>query len=144
MPATPNSPVSAPRRPPVAVCREDLPELLAIAFDGLLEDPRAAAALLSEIERAKVIDDGATRPKLVLLGAEVIFRGARDAASRCVKVVSPGEARGTTEAISVLSPIGSGLIGLSEGQAILWEDRRGGYLELEVLQVSFDPREMRP
>lgn len=53
------------RHPPIAMVEDDLSELIAIAFDGLLQDPRSAAALLHEIERADVFDAANAPPGLV-------------------------------------------------------------------------------
>ncbi len=130
-------PPSAPpsRTPPIALPRGDLASLLAIAFDGLLDDPRAAAALLGEVERAEVFEDDQPRAGLVRLGSRVVIHDRGRDLDRRLTLVAPEQADAGDNRISVLSPLGTGLIGLSEGQSILWSDRRGGAMELEVLQV---------
>jgi regulator of nucleoside diphosphate kinase len=48
----------------------------------------------------------------------------------------PGEADISAGRISILTPVGAGLIGLREGQSILWPDREGHERELKIVAVS--------
>jgi regulator of nucleoside diphosphate kinase len=52
-----------------------------------------------------------------------------------VVLVYPSEADISERKISVLTPIGTALIGVHVGQAITWETRTGEVKRLTVLQV---------
>lgn len=51
-------------------------------------------------------------------------------------LVYPGEADIAAGRVSVLTPIGTALIGLAEGQSIVWQTRTGVSKRLTVLKVE--------
>jgi regulator of nucleoside diphosphate kinase len=61
---------------------------------------------------------------------------ADDGRERRVELVFPGEADIGAGKISILTPIGTALIGLSEGQSIAWTARDGSERHLTVLKVE--------
>lgn len=126
----------APSRPPIIVRDRDLPDLLAAAFDALMTTPRAAGALLQEIERAAVVTSKGEWKDVAVPGSRVLYREGLIGPPRWTKLVMPGMDDGTKGTLSVLSPAGSGLLGLSVGQAISWENRVGGLTRLELINVS--------
>jgi regulator of nucleoside diphosphate kinase len=72
---------------------------------------------------------------VVALGSRVEFRDAATGEARTVELVLPGEADIAAGRVSVLSLVGAGLFGLSEGQAIDWPTQDGRLRRLEVLRV---------
>src|SRR5690606_3508521 len=80
--------------------------------------------LLSELDRAKVKPQKAVPDTVVQMGSTVAFRSGDDEERR-VTLVYPAQADIETGRVSVLTPIGTALIGLSEGQSIAWHDRSG-------------------
>lgn len=131
----------APSRPPIIVRGCDLPDLLAAAFDALITTPRAAGALLQEIERAEVVTSRREWANAAVPGSRVLFREGLVGPPRWTKLVMPERADESGRTLSVLSPVGSGLLGLSIGQAISWEDRLGSIIRLEVINVSHPENE---
>jgi regulator of nucleoside diphosphate kinase len=96
--------------------------------------PDVASVLADELERAHVVADG--RPEqTVCMGSEVEFRDDSTGKVQAVTLVYPGEADISQRRISVLTPIGAALIGLSTGDSIAWETRSGELRRLTVLQV---------
>lgn len=69
------------------------------------------------------------------MGSIVEFR-SNDGQERRVTLVYPGEADIAQGKISILTPIGTALIGLAPGQSISWTARDGKQHELNVLSVS--------
>ena len=51
-------------------------------------------------------------------------------------LVYPGEADIAAGRVSVLTPIGTALIGLAEGQSIVWQTRTGVSKRLTVLKME--------
>ena len=68
------------------------------------------------------------------MGATVEFDDA-NGSSHSVKLVYPKDADISAGRISILTPVGAGLIGLREGQSILWPDREGHERELAIVRV---------
>lgn len=123
-----------PAKPPIALRRADQEALLAIAYHGLLSHTRSAGALLYEASRADLLaDDDAVLT--ATLGSRVCFRDNRSAEVQVARLVAP-EQHGFAGCVSVLSPLGAALVGLSTGQTISSPDRHGGELNLTVLHVA--------
>ena len=79
--------------------------------------------LLDEIDRATICRRSDIPSDVVTMGSDVTFVDAKSGAERTVRLVYPGDADISTGRISILTPIGAGLIGLSVGQSINWPDR---------------------
>ena len=69
------------------------------------------------------------------MGSTVTFKPDTGEA-KTVTLVFPGDADISEGKVSILTPIGTALIGLSPGQSILWTTRDGRRHELSVLAVS--------
>lgn len=90
--------------------------------------------LLAELERARVVAQSRVPSKAVRMGSTVSFVTS-DGFNRTFQLVYPDQADVSQGRISVLTPIGAALIGLSEGQTIPWEARDGRNLSLTVVNV---------
>ena len=92
--------------------------------------------LLEEVERARIVEPKDIPPKVVTMGALVGFRDDTTGAERTVSLVYPGEQDIELGRISVLTPVGAALIGLTEGQSITWRTPTGEERSLTVLSVA--------
>lgn len=70
------------------------------------------------------------------MGSTVTFRDDTTAQDRTVMLVYPDEADVAQGRISILTPVGAALIGLSVGQSIEWQTPGGGWRSLTVLRVE--------
>jgi regulator of nucleoside diphosphate kinase len=122
--------------PPIVMIRADAEKLSRIADSSAGAFAQAADVLAREIDRAKVIEDFERLPGLVTMGSRVTFRDDIAGHVRTVRLVYPGEADVSQGTISVLTPIGAALIGLSVGQSIAWDAPGGGSRSLTVLSVD--------
>ena len=61
---------------------------------------------------------------------------------RRATLVYPGEEDLDAGRISVLTPVGAALIGLSEGQSMEWQGATGGRRKVKVRRVHFQPERM--
>ena len=106
--------------------------LVSFAENMAAQNPDAADDLLSELDRARVVNDDKVPHDVVRMGSTVQFQ-TDNGASRTVTLVYPGEADISVGKISVLTPIGTALLGLSTGQSINWTTRGGRQQELHIL-----------
>ena len=97
--------------------------------------PATAEFLAGEIERATVVPDTAPLAGIVGMESEVIFRDDATGLQKQVTLVYPKSADIEAGRISVLTPIGAALIGLSAGQAISFETPSGELRSLTVMEV---------
>jgi regulator of nucleoside diphosphate kinase len=124
--------------PPITLTTGDferLDRLVAAAADRF---PRAADFLGREIARASIVDSTHVLKGLVGMGTTLEYRDDTTGQVRTVTLVYPDEADLAEGKISVLSPVGAALIGLSVGQSIEWQTPAGGWRSLTVLQVGED------
>ena len=94
-----------------------------------------ARKLLAEMERASVVRDADVPRDVVRMQSLVEFE-IDGANRRRVRVVYPGEADIDSGKISILTPIGTALIGLAPGQKIPLQGHDGRAHSLTVLSVA--------
>jgi regulator of nucleoside diphosphate kinase len=128
---------TAPRRakPPLVIGDIDYRNLSALALAAESRMPEVAIPLLDELDRAKVVPQRKVPADAVRMGSTVRYRTA-SGAERVVTLVPPGEADIDAGRISIMTPIGAALIGLSRGQSITWTSRDGREQELTILSVE--------
>jgi len=121
--------------PPLVVGAVDHRNLISLALAMEKATPEVSEALLAELDRARVVPQDKVPPKTVRMGSSVVFR-TNGAGERRVTLVLPGEADIDAGRISVMTPIGAALIGLSTGQSIQWRARDGREQELTIVEVD--------
>jgi regulator of nucleoside diphosphate kinase len=95
-----------------------------------------AEELTAELDRARVVADASMRDDVVRMGSTLSY--ATDTGeTRTVTLVFPAEADISAGRVSILTPIGAALIGLSPGQSIDWEARDGRVHRLTVESVEW-------
>nr|PZN85982.1 MAG: nucleoside diphosphate kinase regulator [Pseudomonadota bacterium] len=127
-----------PEMPEIVVSQVDQQRLTVLAMDALNRAPDVATELIAEMERARVVEE--VPPSVVQMGSIVTYRDDENRERR-VQLVFPGQADIGAGKISILTPIGTALIGLSEGQSIAWTARDGKVRHLTVLKVENPPKE---
>jgi regulator of nucleoside diphosphate kinase len=127
--------IGARIKPRITLTADDHERLSQLARAAATAMPDQAAVLSEELERADVLADG--RPeRTVCMGSEVAFRDDSTGKVETVTLVYPGDADISRRRISVLTPIGTALIGLAVGDSISWETRSGELRLLTVLHVD--------
>ena len=125
--------------PPITLSATDAERLLRLADVARRRFPNPAAVLSREVERADIVSPWQILPGVVAMGSEVDFSDDSTCEVRRVTLVYPHEADVTAGKISVLTPIGAALIGLSVSQSIEWETNLGDRRTLTVLRVTPPP-----
>jgi len=98
--------------------------------------PHTADYLAHEVERARILEWENASADLVTMGSSVEFRDDVTGQVRRVVLVYPDKADVTAGRISVLTPVGAALIGLSKNQSIDWETPARERRSLTVLSVQ--------
>jgi regulator of nucleoside diphosphate kinase len=98
--------------------------------------PEAGYLLVNKLTSAKVLPPARLPDDVITIGSQVLYRDAN--VSRDVRVILSwpelsGLGRGR---VSVLSPIGAALLGLSAGSRVRWKNRAGVERDLTVLEVA--------
>ncbi|MGK9083234.1 nucleoside diphosphate kinase regulator [Brucella intermedia] len=123
------------KKPNIVVSEIDYERLMGLATNVSERLEEIAEELMAELDRAKVVPAKRLPQDVIHMGSIVEFR-SNDGQERRVTLVYPGEADIAQGKISILTPIGTALIGLAPGQSISWTARDGKQHELNVLSVS--------
>lgn len=126
------------QQPAITVTTMDYDRLCEIAEGAIRDAPDVAAFLLAELRRANIALQPPPEPT-VRMQSVIYYRDAANDTVHRVRLVYPNEADSRRGFVSVLTPIGAALIGLSTGQTIEWRDRRGSLRALTVLAIQDDP-----
>ncbi len=120
--------------PEIVLGAADHRQLNTLALAGLTQSPDQSDDLLYELERARVIDDAEVPADIVRMGSTARYR-TDTGQEQAVTLVYPVDADIAQGRISILTPIGTALIGLRVGQSITWRGRDGKRHMLTVLAV---------
>ncbi|XHS02282.1 nucleoside diphosphate kinase regulator [Sphingomonas sp. DBB INV C78] len=123
-------------KPPIRMIDAEADKLATLAMSVETRLPQVAELLLAEIDRAELHAADAMPADVVTMLSTVEFVDEGSGAVRTVSLVWPADADIAAGRISILTPVGAGLIGLSAGQAIRWPDRDGHERRLRITRVT--------
>ena len=112
--------------PPIVIARRDHARLERLADDALRERHPVGRFLMSELRRAVVFDTSKVPEGVACLNEWVTYRvdGSRQSESKIL--VCPDELSNGQMELSVLSPLGAAVLGMSVGQRIKFFSIEGG------------------
>ena len=122
------------KRPPIVIAEGEHDRLVGLALSALDRAP-GAVDLFTELSRAKVL---AKLPEHVVGVGSVATFNFDGSTYRDYELVDPHRADIAVRRISVLTPVGAMLLGLSEGQSIEWvgPDDRPHKVAVEKVRAS--------
>jgi regulator of nucleoside diphosphate kinase len=124
--------------PPIMISSDDVRRLSLLANSSMRRFPRVAHFLAREIDRASVIPGQVALPGVVRMGSRLTYRDETTGRVREVTLVYPHQADIDLQRISVLTPVGAALIGLSVGQSIEFQTPTREKRVLTVVDVSIE------
>ncbi|UTH46726.1 nucleoside diphosphate kinase regulator [Loktanella salsilacus] len=127
---------STSRLPKIHLDRTLVGRLESLAADALLRSPDLGQRLMTEIGRAKLVAPRKLRDDIVTVGSKVTYCDLSTRLVHTVIICYPENVGIEIDAISVVSPVGVALLGLSAGSNISWETDNNEMLSLEVVTVK--------
>lgn len=126
--------------PSLVITTQDAERLRLVVEMSLEGAKRAAAeALDRELARAKLVAPAAVPADVVTMNSLVLYLDEVTQRRREVVITYPRDACVEEGRVSILSPIGTALLGLSVGQGITWPMPTAGHKRLRVLAVPYQP-----
>ncbi len=122
-------------RPPIHLLAAESDMVSRLALQSEHRYPVVAAMLLEEIERAELHDRDTLPDNAVTIGSEVDFVDEKTSQMRKVEIVLPAMANIANGRISILTPMGAALYGLTAGQSITWPDLDGNGRRIRIVRV---------
>ena len=95
--------------------------------------------LSAELDAADVVDPASVPPDVVTMNARVLYEDETTGDRREVVIVFPQDSDASGKRVSVLTPVGTALLGLAVGQSILWPFSDGTSHCLRVLHIARQP-----
>ena len=126
---------SSGARPPITLIDSEAHTLAGLAHASLASSSLAAELLLEEIDRASTKPPADLPTDVVTMLSHVEFIDEASGATHSVQLVYPRDADIEQQRLSVLTPVGAGLIGMRCGTSIDWPDRSGAYRQLRIVRV---------
>lgn len=122
------------RKPNIVIGRNEHHRLDRLASSAADRMPEASDELFAELDRARLVADASVPQDAVRMGSIVEYK-PDTGAERTVQLVFPDRADIADGKISILTPIGTALLGLRPGQSMTWQARDGRRHELTVISV---------
>ena len=97
------------------------------------------AALEGELDRADIVDPEGIPPTVVTMNSRIRFRVTSSNEEFALALVYPKDVDESGGTISVLAPVGSALLGLSQGDEIEWPKPGGGTLKVRIEEILYQP-----
>jgi regulator of nucleoside diphosphate kinase len=115
---------------------ERLDSLLATRSTG---DDASHRALLDELARADIVEPQDMPPGVVTMNSTVRFEIATPHEQFCLTLVYPKDMHHVDGGISILTPVGTALLGLCVGDTIAWPRPDGRLQHVRLLEVPYQP-----
>lgn len=95
--------------------------------------------LEKELDRAKIVDPSEVPPTIVTMNSTVRFSVESSLDEFLLTLVYPKDIDTSGEKISILAPVGSALLGLSQGDQIEWPKPGGGLIKVTIEDITYQP-----
>jgi regulator of nucleoside diphosphate kinase len=126
-------------KPPIHISETDYALIASHAMRLETTAPELARMLLDEIDRAEVYSRNDLPQDVATLGSAVTFVDESTGVQRRVQIVLPADANMERGALSIISQVGAGLVGLRAGQSIEWPYPDGRPRPLRIVDVRQYP-----
>jgi len=97
------------------------------------------AELEAELSRAEIVKPKDIPTTVVTMNSTVRFRVESSTEEFTLTLVYPRDMDSSSDKISILAPVGSALLGLSQGDEIEWPKPGGGTLRVRIVEVLYQP-----
>lgn len=124
-------------KPEIIVTTTDYARL-EMLIDALPYAPETESGLLDELQRAEVVEPHEVPAFVVTMNSTVRFTVGPGSEEFCRTLVYPKDVKDAST-ISVLSPVGSALLGMSVGSCIEWPGPNGERLLVTIIDVVYQP-----
>ncbi len=95
--------------------------------------------LEEELSRAKIVEPKEIPANIVTMNSTVRFLVESTQKEFELTLVYPKNVDSNGKTISILAPVGSALLGLSIGDQIEWPKPGGGFLKVQITEITYQP-----
>tara|TARA_R110001583_G_scaffold39370_1_gene126134 strand:+ start:6829 stop:7158 length:330 start_codon:yes stop_codon:yes gene_type:complete len=95
--------------------------------------------LEEELARANIVEPTEVPPTIVTMNSTVKFTVESSRDEFMMTLVYPKDLDLSGDKISILAPVGSALLGLSQGDEIEWPKPGGGLIKIKIKEIFYQP-----
>ncbi|MBD1572173.1 nucleoside diphosphate kinase regulator [Vibrio sp. S17_S38] len=95
--------------------------------------------LEGELDRANIVEPSDVPPTVVTMNSTVKFVVESSQQEVMLTLVYPKDLDASGDKISILAPVGSALLGLSQGDEIEWPKPGGGLIKVQIKEIIYQP-----
>ncbi len=95
--------------------------------------------LEAELDRANIVEPTDIPPTIVTMNSTVKFVVESSQDEFMLTLVYPKDIDSSGNKISIFAPVGSALLGLSQGDEIEWPKPGGGLIKVKIKAVTYQP-----
>jgi regulator of nucleoside diphosphate kinase len=122
-----------------------LTELDHVRISKLLQRPGPSADTLNRVEdlihSAELVSSYKVPANVVTMYSQVLIADGQTGQQRKLTVCYPHDADAEAGFVSVLSPVGAGLLGLKKGRTASWRTPDGSTASAKIVDILFQPEE---
>ncbi len=118
--------------------RDRLEELIEVAEEFGGKNRKDLRDLQEELDRANIVKPEEIPPNAVTMNSRVLLRDLDTSEEMTFKLVFPRNANIDTGAISVLAPIGTAILGYTEGSIVEWKVP-SGTKRISIEKILYQP-----
>lgn len=122
-------------RPAIYLTVTECDALFDLALGAEHRHPQASALLMAELGRANLCERAELPDQTVVMNSQIDFVDEGTGTRRTVQLVYPPDADIASGRMSIMTPVGAGLIGMTAGGSICWPDREGHDRMLRIVGV---------
>ena len=126
-------------KPPITVSWLDLERLERLLDRLPAAQAQARDALSDELGRAEMVEPWEMPPDVVTMNSRVRFSFDGSEEEVTMTLSYPKDMDDSGEQLSVLTPVGTALLGLKVGDSIAWRRPDGGVFEVTVRGIDYQP-----
>jgi regulator of nucleoside diphosphate kinase len=126
-------------RPEIIISTLDSDRLYSLIDSMPKNSVAGVAELESELARALIVAPKEIPPTIVTMNSTVKFSVESTQSEFELTLVYPKDVDLSGKTISVLAPVGSALLGLSQGDEIEWPKPGGGLIKVKITEVTYQP-----
>ncbi|MBQ5939240.1 MULTISPECIES: nucleoside diphosphate kinase regulator [unclassified Massilia] len=126
-------------KPSITISWLDLERLERVLDRLPAAQANARDALLNELGRADMVEPWDMPPDVVTMNSRVRFSFDNSEEEVTLTLTYPKDMTDSGEQLSVLTPVGTALLGLKVGDSIAWNRPDGGRFHITVRGVEYQP-----
>ncbi|HBV75018.1 MULTISPECIES: nucleoside diphosphate kinase regulator [Vibrio] len=126
-------------RPEITISSLDSERLYKLIDSLPKNDLVGVEELEAELARANVVDPTDMPSTIVTMNSTVRFSVKSSNSEFERTLVYPKDVGVSGSTVSILAPVGSALLGLSQGDEINWPKPDGGVIEVKIMDITYQP-----